>query len=324
MSSQHSENSALEQSEADIFLNQLAGRQSLTFQTFDESKAKRPELNRILHGKLDRHWQTLCKLNQQGAGVFVMVNKGNGKGRKNDNVQAIRALFVDLDGSPLQPILNSPVAPHVIIKTSPERYHAYWFIHSLRLEYFNAAQKQLAGFFGGDPAVCDLARVMRIPGFNHNKGLPFAVRILHRHTQPSYLIEDLQPLLGESLIKTITKQREQRKIYLDGYVMASKQFGKLKPATRDLYIALHQAYKGSNNGRLSVSCKSLRPFNCGDQKTVYKHRDALLDMGLIVKTKAGKQRQADWYAITAKPIDYAGLTESDLKQGNSLRHLMKL
>lgn len=68
------------------------------------------------------------RLNEQGAGIFVMVNAGDGKGRKRANVRAVRALFVDLDGAPLEPVVNGPIAPHMVTETSLGRWHAFWLV----------------------------------------------------------------------------------------------------------------------------------------------------------------------------------------------------
>ena len=41
------------------------------------------------------------------------------------------------------------------------------------LDEFKERQVLLAEMFDGDPKVCDLPRVMRLPGFLHQKGEPF-------------------------------------------------------------------------------------------------------------------------------------------------------
>ena len=68
--------------DAGRFLDLLAGDEPVTFQTFDDSRVKRKPLNKVLHGALDKHGDTLQSLNGRGAGVFVMVNAGDLKGRK--------------------------------------------------------------------------------------------------------------------------------------------------------------------------------------------------------------------------------------------------
>ena len=165
--------------DAGRFLDLLAGDEPVTFQTFDDSRVKRKPLNKVLHGALDRHGDTLQSLNDRGAGVFVMVNAGDLKGRKADNVQRVRAVFVDLDGAPVEPVLAGPLQPHVVIQSSPGKYHAYWLTDGLPCGEFRAVQEMLAQKFNGDPVVKDLSRVMRLPGYLHQKGEPYLTHILH-------------------------------------------------------------------------------------------------------------------------------------------------
>ena len=108
------------------FLAQLAPDGLVTYQTFDDSPSKRPSLAKIQHGSLDRHADELSRLNQAGAGIFHMVNAGDGRGRCAENVARVRALFVDLDGPPLEPVLASEAAPHLVVESSPGRWHCYW------------------------------------------------------------------------------------------------------------------------------------------------------------------------------------------------------
>ena len=159
------------------FLQTLDSEGIFTFQTFGEGKNKNQQLSRVLHGTLAKHQIELEALNKKGAGIFVMVNQGDGvvrigskTCRTNANVTRIRAVFVDLDGSPLEPILEAGAPPNIIVKSSPGRWHAYWCVNDCPLEQFKSAQTALANRFDGDPSVVDLARVMRLPGFHHRKG----------------------------------------------------------------------------------------------------------------------------------------------------------
>ena len=61
-----------------------------TFQTFDDNQGNgkaATNLAHILHGTLAEHVGELRRLNRAGAGVFVMVNAGDGEGRRADNVR---------------------------------------------------------------------------------------------------------------------------------------------------------------------------------------------------------------------------------------------
>ena len=121
---------AVDRAEALRFLTLLAedDYQHVTFQTFDDSDAKRGSLARILHAGVRGVYEELVALNADGAGVFVTVNRTDHKGRSAENVVGIRALFVDLDGAPLGPVLAAGLEPHIVVESSPGRFHAYWIM----------------------------------------------------------------------------------------------------------------------------------------------------------------------------------------------------
>lgn len=161
-----------------------------TFQTFsdkkDKSRATKGDPNaRVLHGTLDEHLASLVALQRRGAGVFVMVNKGDGivhlpnkTCRNKASVIAVRALWIDLDGSPLEPVLAA-YPPDIVVETSPGKWHAYWLTRDCPVEEFCSLQSQIAQKYGGDPKVADLPRVMRLPGFWHQKGVPVQARMTY-------------------------------------------------------------------------------------------------------------------------------------------------
>lgn len=161
---------------AEAFLSQLAPDEThFTFQVFRDSSESivRPE---HFHGTLADHAPRLSAANDAGAGVFVMINQGDGRGRKAENVLRVRANFVDLDGSPLQPLLDCGLPPQIVVETSPNRWHAYWRTNC-PTQRFSEVQRALSERFQGDRSVSDLPRVMRLPGFMHRKRQPWLVRL---------------------------------------------------------------------------------------------------------------------------------------------------
>ena len=162
------------------------GDGSHTFQAFADSR-RDARLARVLHGTMAQHGEALRRLNARGAGVFVTVNRTDGKGRKRENIRAVRAYFVDLDGAPLEPVQAAPLPPHAVIESSPGRWHAYWLIApGAPLGTFTLVQQAIAERFGADPKVCDLPRVMRLPGFLHHKRATFQTRIVELRDAPRY------------------------------------------------------------------------------------------------------------------------------------------
>jgi hypothetical protein len=182
------------------FLQALGDDGLFTFQTFDDDAARKSRsLVRVLHGTFDDHCVGLEELNRGGAGIFVTVNRTDGKGRGRDNIVGVRALFVDLDGAPLAPVMRWALPPHIVVESSPSRYHVYWLVdRSVTVGDFGVLQKRLAKLFGGDPTVHDLPRVLRLPGFIHRKGEPFRTRILHQKPGvPRYSASEMSTALAD-------------------------------------------------------------------------------------------------------------------------------
>jgi hypothetical protein len=172
-----------------------------TFQTFSD-KGHARDHTRIVHGTLGRTWRTLEDLNRKGAGIFVTINETNGHGRKKSDMRRVRAVFVDLDGAPLPGRADVPLFAHIGVCSSPDRYHLYWLVEDVPLEAFPKIQTALATRYAADPAVKDTSRVMRLPGFFHQKAEPHLVEIVGVNDHPKYTLDDLKaawPEVAEAL-----------------------------------------------------------------------------------------------------------------------------
>ncbi|MBB5693524.1 DNA-primase RepB domain-containing protein [Muricoccus pecuniae] len=155
---------------------------SICVQTFDDGPGKNPRLARTLHGSFEQLLPELERLNAQGAGIFKPLNKvRHNARRKAENVERVDALAADNDdplrcGAVEAEIDRHGCVPSTVVETSPGKRHYYWFVNDFPLDAFTPAQRAIAAALGTDPAVCDLPRVMRLPGFIHRKGAPFLVR----------------------------------------------------------------------------------------------------------------------------------------------------
>ncbi len=186
--------------EASRFLDLMAEGEAVTFQAFDDDAGRKSHaLANVLHGFLDSHAARLKVFNDRGAGIFWTVNFTDGGGRKAENVTGVRAVFLDLDGAPLQPVLAAGVEPHAVVESSPGKWHVYWLVNGCKLDQFKAVQTALAAKFNGDPSVNDLPRVMRLPGFLHRKGEPFCTRVESMAPMQPYDFNDLVARLGLDL-----------------------------------------------------------------------------------------------------------------------------
>lgn len=175
------------------------------FRTFDDVKDRnRRDLLGNLTGTLAEREQLLSLRNSEGGGVFAVVNKG---GHSDKEIARIRAVFADTDGAPLQPLVDA-LPPHFVVRSSPGKYHVYWLVdEAFPLERFKPIQTAIAKKFGTDGAVTNLSRVMRVPGFKHNKGEP--VGVVLQSFDPDllpYSIEQIVEGLGLSLGESSEKR----------------------------------------------------------------------------------------------------------------------
>lgn len=152
-----------------------------TFQLLDDADPKDKSLTKQFHIKEDMPMFYTLRLEElncwQRVGIFLCINETDGKGRKTENIVKVRACFADLDEVPIDPVLK--YEPSMVIESSPGKYHAYWFSDNIPLEGFQQLQEGIIEKIGSDPQVKDLPRVMRVPGFYHQKDKRFLVRIIH-------------------------------------------------------------------------------------------------------------------------------------------------
>lgn len=177
-------------------LGTLAGSGSICFQTFDDSQNKHANLARTKHGTVGDLLDWLRGYNEAGAGVFWTANETDGTGRREANIIRVRACFLDLDGAPLEPVLAAGLRPHAVVESSPGKWHVYWKLSDCPLATFKSLQQALNSRFGGDPKVCDLPRVLRLPGFLHQKSEPFRSRLADSWSGPAYSTRELTETFG--------------------------------------------------------------------------------------------------------------------------------
>lgn len=167
--------------------------EEFTFQTFDDDKArKNPRMAVIVSGSLELHADLLQRANRAGAGVFVTVNETDGKGRKLENIQRIRAVFHE-DDSGQAFAREFPLPPHIVVESSPGKCHRYWLVDGLTIEQFRGVMECMARVHGSDPNAKDPARVLRLPGFFHLKDVsrPHCVRIVEASETLPYSADDI-------------------------------------------------------------------------------------------------------------------------------------
>lgn len=178
---------------AEMYIKHLTGSSMtpVTWQIFGDRK----EFNvipRVINGSLEDKHRELIRLNKQGAGVFVTVNETDLKGRKAHNVVGLRALFIDKDDGETPQDINPK--PSFIVQ-SGRGPHVYWRLTpGQAIDEFVGAQQSLVKKYDADAKCCDVGRVMRCPGFVHQKGDPYLVT-METVSQATYEIKQVAPLV---------------------------------------------------------------------------------------------------------------------------------
>ncbi|WP_420587927.1 DNA-primase RepB domain-containing protein [Marivita sp.] len=152
---------------------------------------------RNLDGKLKEVLVQLQRANRAGGGAFVVINEG---GHKDGDITRVRAVFADTDGAPVEPIIDA-LEPHMVVETSPKKYHVYWLVADFPLDQFKPVQLAIATQFGTDESVTNLSRVMRLPGLFHNKNEPVLSRLVNVNWQlPRYTLDEVVMRLSLQLM----------------------------------------------------------------------------------------------------------------------------
>lgn len=186
---------AVDTGEAQRFLTLLdESADRFCFRVFDDNEQRKdPLLAAKFTGALDDLLPQLLAKQAQGCGVYVVANAGE---QTSDTIYRVRVVFADTDGAPLEPILACGLEPHIVVESSPGKWHVYWLVDGLPLAAFRDVQRSIATQFGTDRSVNDLARVMRLPGLYHLKSDPFLVRIIHESGALPYSAETILQHFG--------------------------------------------------------------------------------------------------------------------------------
>ncbi len=156
--------------EAELFLDTLhLDGQPLRFRLVVSDKSK-PAIE--IEGRLRDFHERLMERSTLGYDVYLVANEtangvtGKGGTAQDCDVTGVRTLFVDGDGVPLPERWH--VEPSVIIRRD-NRWWAFWRVRGVALGEFRDLQHRLVLHYGTDKSVCNLARIVRLPGYTHHK-----------------------------------------------------------------------------------------------------------------------------------------------------------
>lgn len=138
--------------------------------------------------------------NKDGWNIYVCMSPlHGGKRRVKENVEEVRAVFIDIDANgqaALDKIAKSTLVPkpHFVLESSPGKFQVIWSVDGIAPAEQEVLNKAMVQEFGGDPAATDMARVLRLPGFiNHKYESKPVVRIIENNFDgDSYTREDFK------------------------------------------------------------------------------------------------------------------------------------
>jgi hypothetical protein len=139
--------------------------------------------------KVDVNPSELKKLNSDGYGIFVTVNRFKYK-RGKDDLERLDYFYADFDGGDKEKhieILKKCPMPSLLVETK-NGFHVYWKIaddmvslygKEKAAEYYTFIQKLIINCTGADESGQDVSKILRVPGYLHQKNPsdPFMIKI---------------------------------------------------------------------------------------------------------------------------------------------------
>jgi putative DNA primase/helicase len=157
-------------------------------------------------------------------GMFFCVSTIKGQRRNKENAAELPMLFADIDLKDVDESIESierklktqlPLPPSIMVR-SGNGLHAYWLfkepisIHGNdeMKDRIEGALRILADLVAGDLQVCEVARLMRLPGTHNTKRSEWTPVVITHQTDHRYELDDLEEWLGEQSPIILRKSRE--------------------------------------------------------------------------------------------------------------------
>ena len=117
-------------------------------------------------GVMDRDLELIQQWNQEGRGLYVVINNG---GNNDASIVCGKALFVEWDDKPIEWQINAweelgLPRPTCQVLTGGKSVHSYWRTNTLSVARWRELQERLIHHAGCDPTIKNPSRVMRAPG----------------------------------------------------------------------------------------------------------------------------------------------------------------
>jgi RepB DNA-primase from phage plasmid len=172
---------------------------------------------------LDELTAFIAKWDQKERGLFYCVSTLplGAKARNKEDATELPMLFADIDLKDvdediysIERKLKALKRPPSIIVRSGNGVHALWLFKEHlgvqdegMIDRVEAALRQLADLVGGDLQVCEVARLMRLPGTHNTKNDEWKEVVVSHQTDVRYELGDLEEWLSETSPIILRKSR---------------------------------------------------------------------------------------------------------------------
>lgn len=142
---------------------------------------------------------TLKNYNERKLGIFFVVNGGGQSKEAVIRSGKCQAQFMEIDDYDMEDqirIINAfPLKPSIVVRTR-KSLHTYWLLNDeADIKRFRSIQTKFISLFKSDEAIKDESRVMRVPGFFHNKQEPVMVKVLEFDPDSRYSQDEIEKAL---------------------------------------------------------------------------------------------------------------------------------
>jgi hypothetical protein len=165
----------------------------------------------------------IAKMDQPERGLFYCVStlKLGAKARNKENAVELAFLFADIDLKDVDESIEDIERKLGMLRHRPaltirsgNGVHAIWPLtepvmvqEEGQMERVEAALRQLADIVGGDLQVCEVARLMRLPGTHNTKNGEWKDVVVSTRMQAEYDLSDLEEWFGEQSPVILRKER---------------------------------------------------------------------------------------------------------------------
>jgi hypothetical protein len=186
----------------------------------------------------------LIKINNEGNGIFFVVNRG---GQKNEEINRITSHFLDFDfgkvdtgrkdakgkivfeyrSNEVIEILKEDFLIKIdmfklepsIVNETKNGFHVYWIVKDGQVNVFTKIEEELIKYFKNnictsvDYKVKDLTRVLRVPEFMHQKNPkePFKIKCIKFDTDLIYTQQDICDAINVNYSELIEMKQEKNR-----------------------------------------------------------------------------------------------------------------